>query len=32
MQAFSSVSGQFSAAIEAVLNFGVWKKDGVFFA
>jgi hypothetical protein len=30
VQVFSSVSFQFSAAIDAILKFGVWKKDGVF--
>ena len=32
MQVFSSVSVQFSAVIDAILNFGVWKKDGAFLA
>jgi hypothetical protein len=30
VQVFSSVSFQFSAAIDAILKFGVWKKDGAF--
>jgi hypothetical protein len=32
VQVFSSVSFQFSAAIDGVWSFGVWKKEGVFFA